>query len=153
MEWTVAPRMRMDLVCFAGLNLCGERRIVDVHAVGGRQGKDVPTDDLKSMVVLGEIGTRVLLKTATGDDWEQHPWRCFIIMAKHHYKTKEGEIGVRVPDLDWFDPADARRTDPDMQESYPFAESFAAGVASGLWTFGRPGQLKQRVKAIVIDKV
>lgn len=153
MNWTVAPRMRMDLVCFAGLNLSGERRIIDVHAVGGRQGGDVAPEDLKSMVVLGAVGTRVLLKTSIGDDWEQHPWRMVIVTAKHHYKTKEGEVGVRVPDLDWFDKPDARRTDPEMQESFPHADTLEAGIASGEWTFGRSGPLKSKVKAIVIDKV
>ena len=153
MNWTVAPKMRMDLVCFAGINLSGERKIIDVQVVGGRQGGDVAAEYLKSMVVLGDIGTRVLLKTWIGDDWEQHPWRAVTVTAKHHYKTKEGEVGVRIPDLDWFDKADARRTDPDMQESFPYAETFEAGVASGEWTFGRSGALKSKIKAIVIDKV
>ncbi|MSP55487.1 MAG: hypothetical protein EXR69_07790 [Myxococcales bacterium] len=152
MEWTVAPRMRMDLVCFAGLNLAGERRIVDVHAVGGRQGGDVAPEDLKSLVVLGAVGTRVLLKTAPGDDWEKHPWRAILVTKAHHYRTKEGETGVRVPDLDWFDKPDARRTDTEVQETFPYAETYAEGLASGEWTFGRPGPLKQKVKAIVIDK-
>ncbi len=153
MEWTVAPRMRMDLVCFAGINLSGERRIVDVHAVGGRQGGEIAPEDLKSLVVLGAVGTRVVMKTVTTDDWEKHPWRAVIVTAKHHYRTKEGETGVRVPDLDWFDKPDARRTDPDMQESFPMAATLAEGMASGGWTFGLPGTLKQRIKAIVIDKV
>jgi len=153
MNWTVAPKMRMDLVCFAGINLSGERKIIDVQVVGGKQGGDVAADYLKSMVVLGDVGTRVVLKTWIGDDWEQHPWRAFLITAKNHYKTKEGEIGVRIPDLDWFDKFDARRTDPDMQESFPFAETLETGMASGEWTFGRSGALKSKIKAITIDKV
>ena len=153
MDWTVAPKMRMDLVCFAGLNLSGERRIVDVHAVGGRQGGDVAPEDLKSLVVLGTVGTRVILKTSTGEDWESQPWRAVIVTKAHHYRTKEGETGVRVPDLDWFDKPDARRTDPEMQETFPWADSLEAGMKSGEWTFGRPGALKQKIKAIVIDRV
>jgi len=152
-DWTVAPKMRMDLVCFAGINLSGERKIIDVQVVGGRQGGDVAAEYLKSVVVLGPVGTRVILKTWIGDDWEQHPWRAVTVTAKHHYKTKEGEVGVRVPDLDWLDLADARRTDPDTQESFPFAETLASGVASGEWTFGRPGTLKAKIKAIAIDRV
>lgn len=153
MEWSLAPRLRMDLVCFSGLNLSGERRIVDIHAVGGRQGADVASEDLKSMVVLGAVGTRVVLKASASDDWEQYPWRAVVVTAKHHYRTKEGEVGVRVPDLEWLDAPDARRTDPDMQESYPHAETLAEGAASGAWTYGRSGPLKGRVKAIAIDKV
>ncbi len=153
MQWTVAPKMRMDLVCFAGINLSGERKIIDVQVVGGRQGGDVAAEYLKSMVVLGDIGTRVVLKTWIGDDWEQHPWRAVTVTAKHHYKTKEGEVGVRIPDLDWYDKPDARRTDPDMQECFPHAETLEAGAASGEWTFGRSGALKSKIKAISIDKV
>jgi hypothetical protein len=153
MHWTIAPRMRVDIVCFAGLNLSGERRIADVHAMGGRQGADIAPEDLKSLVVLGEIGTRVILKTSVADDWENHPWRAVFITKKHHYRTKEGETGVRIPDLEWLDGPDARRTDPDMQESFPHADTFAEGVASGEWTFGRSGALKGKIKAMVVDKV
>lgn len=153
MEWTIAPKLRADLVCFAGVNLSGERRIIDVHPVGGRQGRDLGPEDLKSLVVLGPVGTRVVVKTWVGDGWEEHPWRAFVVTAKHHYRTKEGETGVRVPDLDWLDAPDARRTDPDMQESFAFAETLAAGQATGNWTFGRPGTLKSRIKSISFDKV
>lgn len=153
MEWSLAPRMRVDLVCFSGLNLSGERRIVDVHAVGGRQGADVAPEDLKSLVLLGEVGTRVVLKTSAAEDWESYPWRAVVITRGHHYRTKEGEVGVRIPDLEWLDAPDARRTDPDMQESFPHADTLAEGSASGEWTYGRSGSLKGRIKAIAIDRV
>jgi hypothetical protein len=149
MKWEIAPKQRVDLACFGGINLSGERRLVDIQVVNGRQGPDVPSSELKSLVLIAPIGTRVLLKTHDGDDWEQHAWRAIRVMKGKCFATKEGRTAVRVPDLDWFDAPDARRTDPDVQESFPQAATLAEG--SG-WTFGREGELKGRVVVVAIDR-
>ena len=63
----------MDLVAFSGLNLSGERRVVEVHAVGGRKG-DLEPGDLRSLAFLAPVGTRLVLATSEDpDSWEAHP--------------------------------------------------------------------------------
>ena len=75
MKWDLAPRLRVDVVAFAGLNLSGERTVIEIHPVGGRQG-DVSTDYLKSVAIVGPIGTRVTFMTSDDpESWTRHPWR------------------------------------------------------------------------------
>ena len=150
MKWDLAPKLRADLVCYAGLNLSGERRVVDIHVVSGRQGADVPTAELRSLAFIAPLGTRLILKTTEDDDWESQPWRCIRIMKGFSFKTQEGNYGVRIPDLEYLDKPDARRNDPDWQESYPIVEKLSEGTG---WTFGREGDLKGKVRKITIDKV
>ena len=149
MRWEVAPKLRFDLVAFAGLNLSGERHVVEFHTMGGRQG-DLQTEDLKSLAIIGPVGLRVVLKTsADPENWMSHTWRCVRLLAGHTFNTKEGRPCVRVPDLDFLTAFDARRTDPDFEESFEEAASLdAAG-----WTFGHQGRLplKQQVRAIQVD--
>jgi hypothetical protein len=147
-HWDLSPRLRVDLVAFSGLNLSGERRVVEVHAVGGRKG-DLEPADLRSLAFLAPVGTRLILATSDSDDgWEQHPWRCIQILAGRHALTKEGRPIVRVPDLDWLDPFDAHRSDPDFQATFDEVPALAAGTG---WTFGRPGALKGMVRRIRIE--
>lgn len=151
MEWHIAPRVRCDLVFFAGLNLSGERRVVEVHPVGGRQG-DVRGEDIKSLVILGPIGTRVVFATDPTDDWESGSWRAVRLSSGRTYTTKDGMTGVRIPDLDWLDAYDARRNDPDLEAGFEQVTRLADGTE---WTFGHSGtrMLKGNIRSIRIDKV
>ena len=149
MKWELDPKMRVDLVCFAGINLSGERRHVNIQVVGGRHGPDVPPEELKSLVFIAPMGSLLVLKTFDGDEWERHPWRAVRLIKGSAFKTAEGGVAIRLPDIEWLDKPDARRTDGDTNESYPAAETLKEGVG---WTFGREGTLKGKVKVISITK-
>jgi hypothetical protein len=149
MIWDLPPKLRADIACFTGINLSGERRHVDVQAVNGRQGPDVLPDELRSLVFVAQIGTTLVLKTSDGEDWEDHPWRAIRLLKGKCFTTAQGATAVRVPDLDWLDKADARRTDPDTQECFPHADSLATGEG---WTFGRAGELKGKIVKISVIK-
>lgn len=148
MRWETAPKLRADLVAFAGLNLSGERRVIEFHPVGGRQG-ELNGEDLKSLAFVAPVGTRlILMASADPEDWMRHPWRAIKILPGSHFLTKEGKPCVRIPDIDFLDAFDARRTDPELQSWYDEADSLDA---TG-WTYGRVGPLKGNVKAIKIDR-
>ncbi len=154
MIWKIAPRMRCDIQAFSGLNFSGRRSLVEIHPVGGRQGAEIEPGDLGSVGIVADPGTRVLLRTSELDDgWEERPWRCILVDEKHCYRLKDGRTAVRVPDLDWLDEPDARRCDPDFQASFLPVDTLEEGMASGEWTFGRPGTLRGRVRVIVVDRV
>jgi hypothetical protein len=89
----------------------------------------------------------LILKTWDGDDWEQHPWRAIRLIKGAAFKTNEGGTAIRVPDIEWIDKTDARRTDPDTNESFPFAATYKEGTG---WTFGRDGTLKGKVQVVQI---
>lgn len=149
MRWEVAPKLRFDLVAFAGLNLSGERRVIEFHTMGGRQG-ELHTEDLKSLAIIGPLGLRVVLKTSEDpENWMNHSWRCIRLLAGHTFDTKEGRPCVRVPDLDLLNRFDARRTDPEFEETFDEATSLDAPG----WTFGHVGKspLKQKIKSIQVD--
>lgn len=149
MRWEVAPKLRFDLVAFAGLNLSGERHVVEFHTMGGRQG-DLRTEDLKSLAIIGPVGLRVVLKTSEDpENWMSHSWRCVRLLAGHTFNTKEGRPCVRIPDLDLLNDFDARRTDPEFEESFLAATSLDAPG----WTFGHQGRLplKQQIRSIQVD--
>ncbi len=147
MRWDLAPRLRADLVAFSGINLSGERRVVEVHPVGGRKG-DLAPADLRSCVIVAPLGTRVVFATSEDPDrWMEHPWRAVRVLRPTITVTKEGRAAVRLPDLDWLDAHDARRTDSELQSTFDEAASLDA---TG-WTFGRPGDLKGRVRWIRVD--
>lgn len=150
MRWDVAPRLRCDIVAFDGLNLSGERRVVEVHPVAGRKG-DLTPENVRSMAFVGELGTRIVFMTSDEPDrWEASPWRAFVLQAGGAFRTKEGRPCVRAPDLDWLDAPDARRSDTELQSSFDEVERLEDGTG---WTFGRPGVLKGRIRAIRIDRV
>lgn len=149
MRWEVPPKLRFDIVAFAGLNLSGERHVVEFHTMGGRQG-DLETGDLKSLAIIGPIGLRVILKTSEDpENWIKHSWRCVKLMKGHTFDTKEGRTCVRVPDLDFLDAFDARRTDPDLQGGFEGATTLDAPG----WTFGHQGKLplKCQIRSIQVD--
>jgi hypothetical protein len=150
MRWEIPPKLRFDIVAFAGLNLSGERRVIEVHALGGRQG-DLQPEDLKSVAIIGPVGLRVVFKTSDDpEEWVKQPWRCVRLIAGHTFDTKEGRPCVRIPDLDLLNTFDARRTDPDFEEGFEEAASLADSTA---WTFGRSGKvsLKTHIRAISVD--
>lgn len=151
MEWEIAPRMRVDLAGFEGMNCAGERHVVNIHVVGGRQG-NMP-ENIKSLAISGPIGTRVTLMSQGPDvPLDQQVWRCIVLKGGHCFKNKEGNPTVRIPDIDYFDAPDARRTDPDLQSSYPQVNSIEEGKE---WSFGRAGRnpLKGNIRFIKIDKI
>ncbi len=148
-RWVLAPQIRCDVVAFSGLNLSGERRVVEIHAVGGRQG-DLSTADIRSLVFVAPVGFRLVLATSEDEDtWESKPWRAVHVLAGKHFATKEGRAAVRVPDLERLDAPDARRTDPELEVDYDHIERLADGAG---WTYGRNGPLKGQVKMIRIDR-
>lgn len=149
MRWEVNTKIPFDIVAFAGLNLSGERRVIEFHTVGGRKG-DLAPEDIKSFAIVGPVGLRVVLMTNDDPEaWVKSTWRCVKVTKAESFLTKEGRPCVRVPDLDFLDAFDARRTDPDLQCSF----EEATGLDAEGWTFGHAGRvpLKGNVKAIKID--
>lgn len=150
MEWIIAPKLRADVVGFTGLNLSGERKVVEIYPYGGRQG-DFP-EPIRSCVLLGSLRTRFVFCASGEDDldWEQKPWRAFILLKGTVGVSEKGMARIRVPDIELLTGFDARRTDPEMEESYSFAATLAEGTG---WTFGRPGALKGKVRTIRVDRL
>lgn len=125
------------------------RRVVQIFPTGSRRG-GLRTAELKSAVVLAPFGVRVVF--CASDDrhkWQDAAWRCIRQVEGFRFRNPEGNTGVRVPDLDWMDPPDQRKRNEDRQESYPFAATLADGIG---WTFGRPGGLQDRVRAILVER-
>jgi hypothetical protein len=153
--WHLGPHVRCDFVSYSGINLTGVRYIVRVHATGSRKGT-FRTDQLKSIVVMGPIGTRVILATwPERENWQNYPWRCVRMLAGQRFRNPEGNEGVRIPDLDWLDPFDAKRVNANMQESFPQVERLEDGKG---FTFGRTRgtlrdcELKDNIRAIWIER-
>lgn len=150
MEWKIAPRSRVDIAAFEGLNCAGERHVVEIHPVGGRQGNMPGTT--KSLAIAGPVGTRVVLMTAGPDTpLNQQTWRAVRILPGKHFKNKEGSPAVRVPDLDFMDAPDARRSDPDLQAGYELVTSMEGQKD---WTYGGSNgtPLKGNVRYVLVDK-
>lgn len=151
MEWYVGPHVKCDMVSYGGVNLTGPRYVVRIFPTGSRKGT-FRTHELKSCVILAPVGTRVILATAIGQDgWEDQPWRCVRMLAGQMFKNDEGQMGVRVPDLDWMDPPAAKKVNPDRQEGFPQVKRLADGTG---FTFGRSGAvpLKDHIRAIWVEK-
>lgn len=151
MDWHVGPRIRCDIIVFSGINMSGERRVVEIHPVGGRQG-DIKTEDIKSLAIVAPIGTRVIFATDPTEQWEEGSWRAVQIKAGNCFKTKDGLTAIRIPDVDWLDANDARRTDPEFQASFEQVSRVADGTE---WTFGRSGArpIKANIKTIRVEKI
>ena len=150
MEWNIAPHTRVDIHVFSGINFSGERRITNIPPAGGRQGSALNDFALRSIAISGPIGTTVVLCTSVLDiGWENRPWRAFRVIKGAGFRTKEGKIAIRAPDLDWFDASDAHRTDPDFQQTFPQVTEFENGEG---WSFGRSGSmlLNDNIKQIRI---
>lgn len=152
MEWIIGPRVKCDFVGYSGLNCSGARYVARIFPTGSRKGT-FRTAELKSLVIVGPVGIRVTLQTSLDSDWERHPWRCVRLTAEHRFKNDEGNEGVRIPDLDWWDPAAARKVADGRQESFPFAATLAEGLADkAKWTFGRPGRIGGAVLGFRVER-
>ena len=152
MEWTLGPRVKCDMVGYTGINCTGGRYIVRMFPTGARKGT-FRTLDLKSLVIVGPVGLRVVIATSLEPTWEQAPWRCVRLTAAHRFKNDEGNQGVRIPDFDWLDAADARKVNDARQETFPFAATLAEGLADpALWTFGRPGKIGGHIVSFRVEK-
>ena len=148
MQWQVERGIRCDLVAYAARNLSGKRSPIQWFPAGNSRG-DVAPNDLASLVIRAPHGVRVILITEPGPDWKDHPWRCIRMVEGNTVPgAKTGLPGVRLPDLDLLDGFDAKKTDPDLESSYPHAD----GLDGDGWTFGRIGRLKKRVQLIRIEK-
>ena len=146
MDWQIAENMRCDLVGFTKPGFAGTRHVAQIFP-SGRQG-DLP-DALSSLIVVGPIGTRVVLLTSQVGDYSAAPWRCIELKKGKAFLTKDGRPGVRVPDLDLLDAPDANRTDPDFEQTYDIVQRLEDGLT---WTFGRPGSIKERVVLIRVER-
>lgn len=149
--WHVAERMRADLVAYAAPNLAGKRSTAQVFP-RSRKGK-ILSEDVRSMVIRAPHGVRLILCANATDDWEQWPWRCVRMLPGSTMPSPRGEVGlpgVVIPDLDLLDPFHAKRTNPDLQSSYPLVDRLVDGTG---WTFGRAGlpSLKAHVRMIRIE--
>lgn len=151
-EIEVVGRVRCDLVAYAAPNLTGKRSTLRVFPSGSQQG-GIDVADLRSLVIRAPHGTRVVLLTEAGAEWEEHPWRCVRVLREHSVPSRQrtGLPGVRLPDLDLLDEPAAKRTRDGLQSSYPLVERFADGEG---WTFGRSGSrsLKAHVVAIRLER-
>jgi len=144
----VAPKVRCDILAYAGLHCGGQMHLVRVLPHGGFEGK-IDGNEFQSLFLAGPHGTRVTLATGTGDDWEAYTWRTIKLVPGKTFTAKNGKQAVRVPDLDTLERPDAFRADPNASVNYPHAETRDKGEG---WTFGRPGHLKNRVRVIYVDK-
>lgn len=147
MDWQIAENMRCDLVGFTKPGFAGTRHVVQIFP-SGRQGQ-LP-DELSSLIVVGPLGTRVVLITSQVGDYHQAPWRCIDLIKGQSFKSKDGRPAVRVPDLDLLDKADAHRSDGEFEQSYDIAATLEAGKG---WTFGRPGGIKEKVVLVRIERI
>ena len=147
MEWQIAENMRCDMAGYTKPGFAGTRHVVQIFP-SGRQG-DLP-DNLSSLILVGPIGTRLVLVTSRLGDFTDAPWRCIQLVKGKAFKSKDGRPAVRVPDLDLLDAPDAHRTDPDFEQSFDIVERMEDGTG---WTFGRPGAIKERVVLIRVERV
>lgn len=154
MRWDIEDKLgRIDLWFFTGINFGGMKKIVRIHPYGGLQGADIEGADIKSMGVIAEPGVRVILRVAaTNNGWETLPWRCIQVLKGHTGKLSDGRTCVQIPDLDMYNAPTARRTDPEIEEAYPHADTLELGKG---WSFGRTGKsgLKCNVRSIRVERI
>ena len=149
MIWHIGPRVRCDMVSYGGINLTGPRLVVRIHPTGARKGT-FQTDKLRSIVVLAPVGTRVILATsAEPEGWQDEPWRCIRMVAGSMFTNEQGQSGVRVPDLEWMDPPEAKRTSEGLQMGFPQVASVAEGTG---YTFGHGSGIGGNVRAIWVER-
>ena len=150
MKWEIAPNCRADVVGYSGINYSGDRYETRIFP-SGRQGDDLPGKEIRSLSFLAPVGTRIILRTSTQDDWQEHTWRAICITEDNVFHANDGRIGVRIPDLDFMAPGNAFRQNPEIEESYPLVKTPEEGTT---WTFGRVGkrELKRGVVVIMVDK-
>lgn len=123
---------------------------MQMFPTGARKGR-IDGTQVRSLVVRALPGTRVVLAASDKDAWQLASWRCIRMLDGSSLRsdTKNGLPGVRIPDLELLDHHGAKRTDPELQSSYPAADSLEAGQG---WTFGRPGNLANRIAMVRVDR-
>lgn len=149
MRWDIATTATCHIIAFSGVNLSGQRTHVRIFP-SGRVG-DIDTSQMQSLIVVGPVGLRVVLMTASSDQgWPDMTWRAVEIRKGKHYLSPKGQPAVNLPDLDLYEEYDAPRTDPDFQSTYPLVRSLDEGKD---WTYGFKGpmKLKANVRGIRIE--
>lgn len=150
MEWRIGPGVKCDLVGYGGVNLTGPRAAVEVYPSGFQRGT-FTTEKLKSVVMLAPEGIRVIF--ATHERGYTHgPWRCVRFVADQELLDEKGMLLARIPDLDWLDGAQARRTNDETQRGFPLVSRLDDGIG---WTFGNlpfGQQLTGSVRVIQIER-
>lgn len=148
-KWVIGPQARADILGYAGVDITGAQFIAQIYASGFRRGT-LEGDRLKSIVIGAPYGTRIILCTTTDEErWEDAPWRAIRIIEGQTYHTGEGVPAVRVPDLDWLDGFDQKRTGQDGQQSYATVQRVSEGRG---WTFGSGTGLHNKIKMIRVEK-
>jgi hypothetical protein len=149
-RWHVGPGVRANLITYGAPNLSGKRQVVQLFPQGARKGT-IDGSAVRSLVIRAVYGTRVVLCASKTDAWELAAWRCIRVLEGSSLRSaeKHGLAGVRVPDLAWHDGHGAKRTDPEVQATFPAVETLADGTG---WTFGRPGRLAGRVAMIRVER-
>lgn len=148
-KWVIGPQARADILGYAGVDITGAQFISQIYASGFRRGT-LEGDRLKSIVIGAPYGTRIILCTTTDEaSWEDAPWRAIRVLEGQTYHTTEGVPAVRVPDIEWLDGFDHRRTGQDGQQSYPLVRRVSEGRT---WTFGYGSGLHNRIKMIRVEK-
>jgi len=150
MKWDIAEHSRADIVGYSGINYSGDRFEARIFP-SGRQGDELPGSRIQSMAILGPVGLKVTLMTSLQEDWQQYTWRTIRILEGQVFRTDDGRIGVRIPDLDTLAPPDAFRSNPDIEESYQLVKRPEDGTA---WTYGHRGKasLKNGVMLIRVER-
>jgi len=150
-EWEIGEKVRCDVIAYKAVNLEGKRSEMRLFPTGSRQGR-VQIEDLQSMGFRTRFGTRVILITHPGEDWEEHPWRCIRMLKGSALPVGKNRMpGIRIPDLDLLDRWDARKTNAEFQSSYDFVKRLEDGTG---WTFGRGGGqgIKGQVRLIRVEQ-
>lgn len=149
MRWDIATTATCHIIAFSGVNLSGQRTHVRIFP-SGRVG-DLEGTQVQSLIVVGPVGLRVVLMTASSDQgWPDMTWRAVEIRKGKHYLSPKGSPAVNLPDLDLYEDYDAPRTDPDFQQSFQLVRSLDEGKD---WTYGFKGnlKLKNNVRGIRIE--
>lgn len=152
MHWDIEDKIRCDIHVWAGVNFSGEKKKVDIHAAGGRQGDELDGFAFQSIAVSGPHGLRVtVFSSVLEEGWQDSPWRAIELRKGKTFKTQGGRPAVQVPDLDWvMDKANPMRQDPDFLTSYPSSKGLDDRPD---WTYGKVGGLKGKVVRIRVDRV
>ena len=101
--------------------------------------------------MLAPEGIRVTFATHERG-WEHGAWRCVRFAAGEGLLDEKGMLLARVPDLDWLDGPQAKRTSDDTQRGFPLVSRLSDGTG---WTFGNLpfGQhLTGNVRVIVVER-
>lgn len=134
-------------------NLSGNMAFVRIRP-GGRQGDEISTSTLKSVVIVGRPGLRLTFCVSDDDDtWQDDTWRAVVVTTDGSFVHEHtGRNMIRVPDLDRLDHFEHHATNRDRALSYDYSESLDDRRG---WTYGRHGgtELKGNVKMIRIDKI